>query len=322
MNAKRIGIVGARGHVGRELLKLLENDPTCTVAFVASKGAARQRASEAIGAVGRFADLVLEDVQPADLVAGAKYGDLDGVVLGLSNGQSAPWVQAVPAHIPLVDLSADHRFVDDGPFVYGLTERDRERVRSAKRIANPGCYATAVQLAVVPFLDVATRVHVFGISGYSGAGSTPSPKNDLQILADNVLPYDLAGHTQERELARHSGVVDMRFMPHVAPFFRGISCTIHIDLSSALDVDTALSRLRARFATEPLVTVVDGDMPPLVSDVRDRNGVVIGGVEVDVVNKRLVLVSVIDNLLKGAATQALQNLHLMLGVDELSGITP
>jgi len=313
--AKRIGVVGARGHVGRELLKLLENDPTCSVAFVASKGAAGQRADTAIGATGRFADLILEDVQPSDL----DKHDLDGVVLGLSNGQSAPWVEALPAHIPLIDLSADHRFDDDGPFIYGLTEKHRERLRGATRVANPGCYATAIQLALWPFEQAIERVQAFGVSGYSGAGSTPSTKNNLAILRDNLLAYDLVGHTQERELCRHSGL-DVRFMPHVAPFFRGITCTISVDLKDVVTVDQALATLRDRYRDEPLVTIVDGDMPPLVSDVREKNGVIIGGIEADRANKRLVIVAVIDNLLKGAATQALQNLHLALGVDEFSGI--
>lgn len=315
--AMRIGVVGARGHVGRELLKLLENDPGCSVAFVASKGAAGQRADAAIGATGRFADLILEDVQPCDL----DKHDLDGVVLGLSNGQSAPWVEALPAHIPLIDLSADHRFEDDGPFIYGLTEKHRERLRGATRVANPGCYATAIQLALWPFEQAIQRVQVFGVSGYSGAGSTPSTKNNLAILRDNLLAYDLVGHTQERELCRHSGL-DVRFMPHVAPFFRGITCTISVDLKDAITVDEALGTLRAAYRDEPLITIVDGDMPPLVSDVREKNGVIIGGIEADRANKRLVIVAVIDNLLKGAATQALQNLHLALGVDEFSGITP
>ena len=172
---------------------------------------------------------------------------------------------------------------------------------------------------MLPFEKEIVRATVFGVSGYSGAGSTPSPKNDLDILRDNLLPYALVGHTQERELNRHSGV-DVRFMPHVAPFFRGISCTIALDLKTAIGADEALARLQQRFIDEPLVDVIAGDA--LVTQVRDRNGVVIGGIEADVANKRLVIVSVIDNLLKGAATQALQNLHLCLGLDELSGITP
>jgi N-acetyl-gamma-glutamyl-phosphate reductase len=315
---KRIGLVGARGHVGRELLRLLEADASCEVVFVSSRGGAGARAGDAIGATGRFADLILEDLSPIDVEARS----VDGVVLGLSNGQSAPWVKALPPRVRLVDLSADHRFDDDGTgFVYGVTEKHRERVRNAHRIANPGCYATAAQLALWPFEKDVIRAQVFGVSGFSGAGSTPSPKNDLQILTDSILPYDLVGHTQERELQRHTGV-DLSFMPHVAPFFRGITVTVSLDLRRGIDVDEAHGLLAERFATEPLVEVMSGHNPPMVQQVREKNGVIIGGVHADPDHKRLVVVAVIDNLLKGAATQALQNLHLMLGVPELSGITP
>ena len=129
------------------------------------------------------------------------------------------------------------------------------------------------------------------------------------------------GHTQEREIQRHTGI-DLSFMPHVAPFFRGITVTVSLDLRRGIDVDEAHGMLAERFADEPLVQVMNGPNPPLVQQVREKNGVIIGGVHADPVQRRLVVVAVIDNLLKGAATQALQNLHLMLGVPELSGITP
>lgn len=317
MTKKRIGLVGARGYVGRELLKLLANDRTCEVVFIASKGAAGKKAGEVIGAEGPFADMVLEDLTPADVVG----RDVDGVVLGLSNGQAAPWAQGLPPKVRIVDLSADFRFDDAGGWVYGLTEKHREKLRGCQRVTNPGCYATAAQLAMWPFDDVIARAQVFGVSGYSGAGNTPSPKNDVTLLTDNLLPYDLIGHTQEREMRRHSGV-DLSFMPHVAPFFRGITVTVSLDLKEGLTAAQARERLHARYEHEPLVRLAEGELPPMVTQVREKNGVIIGGLHADVAARRLVLVAVIDNLLKGAATQALQNLHLALGVDELAGITP
>lgn len=303
----RIGIIGGRGFVGRELLSLLERDDHLDVAFVASRGGAGKTAREAINATGRFADLVLEDVSPEDVV----NRDVDGVFLGLSNGQSAPWVAAIPPKIRIVDLSADHRFDDTGTWLYGLTEKHRERLRGAQRISNPGCYSTAAQLAMWPFESIIERAHVFGVSGYSGAGSTPSPKNDLSLLEDGLMPYDLIGHTQEREMSRHSGV-DVRFMPHVAPFFRGITVTVALDLKEAVSADDAYGRLAERYQHEALIDVVRSEIPPLVRQVREKNGVIIGGITADVAARRLVIVAVIDNLLKGAATQALQNLHLAL----------
>jgi N-acetyl-gamma-glutamyl-phosphate reductase common form len=297
---KRIGLVGARGFVGSELVSLLDADPTCELVFVTSKGAAGT-------ALGRH---TLQDLSPDD-VAGA---GVDGVVFGLPNGQSQPWLDAIgDRDVAVVDLSSDHRF--DASWRYGLVEKSREALRGARRIANPGCYSTAAQLTLSPFQDVLECAHVFGVSGYSGAGATPSKKNDTALLADNLLPYDLIGHTQEKEMQHQSGA-DVRFLPHVAPFFRGITCTIAMDLSRALPADEARARLVERFQGERLVRVVDDE--PQVRDVRGRHTVIIGGLKS--AGRRLVAVAVIDNLLKGAATQALQNLHLALGVDELAGV--
>jgi N-acetyl-gamma-glutamyl-phosphate reductase common form len=313
---KRIGLVGARGHVGRELLKLLEADERSHVSFVSSKGGAGKLAKDAIGAVGRFADLELEDLDPADIV---RRG-VDGVILGLPNGASAPWLAAIPPSVRVVDLSADLRFDDSGDVVYGLTEKYRSQIKGARRIANPGCYATAAQLAMLPFEADIARAQIFGVSGFSGAGSTPSPKNDPENLRDNILPYDLVNHTQEREMTRHSGV-DVSFMPHVAPFFRGISVTVSLDLKRSISADDAFAMLAERYAKEALVHVLPGPMPPTVAQVRGNNRVIIGGVHAKISKQRLVVVAVIDNLLKGAATQAVQNMHLMLDEPELSGIT-
>lgn len=313
---KKIGLVGARGFVGKELLALLDDDDTCEVAFVASKGAAGTT-------LGKH---TLQDLSPGDVAARAKDGAVDAVVLGLQNGQSDPWVQALPAGTVVVDLSADHRFQTDerGGWTYGLVEKSRDAIRASKRIANPGCYSTAAQLAMLPFQegteDIIERATVFGVSGYSGAGSSPSKKNDTALLADNLLPYDLIGHTQEKEMAHQSGR-DVRFLPHVAPFFRGITCTLALDVRRHLEVEEAEVLLRRRFQHEHLVRVVDEE--PLVKDVREQHTVIIGGVRTARAKDgggRVVVVAVIDNLLKGAATQALQNVHLALGVDELSGI--
>jgi N-acetyl-gamma-glutamyl-phosphate reductase len=312
-----VGLIGARGYVGRELLALLERDPTLDVAFVSSKGGAGRTVGEAIGVAGRFASLVLEDLDPTEVRRRCVTGNVDALVLGLANGQAAPFVAGLPPHTVVVDLSADHRF--DDRWVYGLVERDRAQLRGAPRIANPGCYATAAQLALWPFVDVVERAHVFGISGWSGAGTTPSPKNDTSLLADNLLPYDLVGHTQEREMRRHAGI-DVRFLPHVAPFFRGIMVTVAMDLRTPLTRADADARLRERYADEPLVSVVDGELPPLVAQAREHHGCILGGVHASPDERRVVVVACIDNLLKGAATQALQNLHLALGIDERAGI--
>ncbi len=299
---RRVGIVGARGHTGSELMALVAGHPELTLAFVGSRSLAGRP-------VAGFPGLAYEAVAPESLEERAA----DAVVLALPNGASEAYVAAA-GDTPLVDLSADHRF--DDTWRYGLVELHRSRLHGARRIANPGCYATAAQLALAPLAELlAEAPRIFGVSGYSGAGTTPSPRNDPEQLKDNLMPYTLTGHTHEREITRHLGHT-VRFMPHVAPFFRGITLTIDVTLRAPLEREAIQRRYHERYAQEPLITLTDE--APLVRDAVGRHQVSIGGITVD--GARVVVVATIDNLLKGAATQALQNLNLALGLRELAGI--
>ncbi|KLD72803.1 N-acetyl-gamma-glutamyl-phosphate reductase, partial [Xanthomonas hyacinthi DSM 19077] len=231
----------------------------------------------------------------------------------------APYVAALDAAAVdpvVVDLSADYRF---GPgWYYGLPELTRARYAGQKRISNPGCYATAMQLAIAPLLDqLAGPPQCFGVSGYSGAGTTPSDKNDPELLRDNLMPYALTDHMHEREVSTQLGV-PVEFMPHVAPHFRGISMTVNLWLQQPLTLEAIQRRYRERYAGEPLIDVLDE--APWVSRIAGRHGAQIGGFTLAPGNKRLVVVATLDNLLKGAATQAMQNLNLALGLDELTSI--
>ena len=215
-----------------------------------------------------------------------------------------------------MDLSADYRF--DADWYYGLPELTRMQAAGRKRIANPGCYATAMQLAIAPMLDALSGpVQCFGVSGYSGAGTTPSDKNDPDKLRDNLMPYALAGHVHEREVA-HSLGHTIEFMPHVAAHFRGLTITANLHLSRPFALDEVRSRYRERYAHEPLVRVLDE--APWVSRIAGGHHAEIGGFTLSADGRRLVVVSTLDNLLKGAATQALQNLNLAFGFDEFAGI--
>jgi N-acetyl-gamma-glutamyl-phosphate reductase len=177
-----------------------------------------------------------------------------------------------------------------------------------------------MQLAIAPMRGVlAGPPQCFGVSGWSGAGTTPSDKNNPQLLADNLMPYALTNHVHEREVTAQLGF-PVEFMPHVAPHFRGITLTINLWLSQPLSVEQVKARYLAAYQQEPLVEVVD--QAPWVSRIAGRNGVQIGGFTLAPGGKRVVVVATIDNLLKGAATQALQNLNLALGLDELTAITP
>jgi len=237
----------------------------------------------------------------------------------LPNGKAAPFVAAVDAIAPqtlVIDLSADYRF-DDG-WYYGLPELTRGNYRAQRRISNPGCYATAMQLAIAPMRDVLEgAVQCFGVSGYSGAGTTPSDKNDPDKLRDNLMPYALTGHVHEREVTRQLGHA-VEFMPHVAPHFRGLTITANLHLARAVARDEAVARYRERYAREPLVRVADE--APWVSAIANAHHVDIGGFAIADDGRRLVVVSTEDNLLKGAATQALQNLNLAFDLEETAGI--
>ena len=157
----------------------------------------------------------------------------------------------------------------------------------------------------------------FGVSGYSGAGTTPSDKNNVDLLRDNLMPYALADHIHEREVGRQLGV-PVEFMPHVAPHFRGITMTVNLWLQQPAKVEDIRAVYRERYAGEPLVRVIDD--APWVSRIAGRHGVEIGGFTVAPGGKRVVLVATLDNLLKGAATQAMQNLNIAFGFDELESI--
>ncbi|CAD0328881.1 N-acetyl-gamma-glutamyl-phosphate reductase [Xanthomonas hortorum] len=308
-----IGIVGARGHTGSELIKLVVAHPHLQLVFVSSRELAGQAVADHNQAYQ--GELRYESLD-ADAVA-AKAADV--VILALPNGKAEPFVAAIDAARPqtlLIDLSADYRF--DPAWYYGLPELTRGKYAGQKRISNPGCYATAMQLTIAPLLDqLAGPPQCFGVSGYSGAGTTPSDKNNPALLADNLMPYALTNHMHEREVSAQLGV-PVEFMPHVAPHFRGLTMTVNLWLQQPLTREQIQARYAQRYADEPLIEIVDE--APWVSRIAGKHGVQIGGVTLAPGNKRVVVVATLDNLLKGAATQAMQNLNLAFGWDELTAI--
>ncbi|MEA0967575.1 N-acetyl-gamma-glutamyl-phosphate reductase [Xanthomonas campestris pv. campestris] len=308
-----IGIVGARGHTGAELIKLIAAHPQLQLVFVSSRELAGQRVAE--HSDGYQGELRYESLD-ADAVAAKAAGV---VILALPNGKAEPFVAAIDANRPqtlLIDLSADYRF--DSAWYYGLPELTRHTYAGQRRISNPGCYATAMQLAITPLREqLAGPPQCFGVSGYSGAGTTPSDKNNPALLADNLMPYALTNHMHEREVSAQLGV-PVEFMPHVAPHFRGITMTVNLWLQQPLTREQIHARYLERYAHEPLIEIVDE--APWVSRIAGTHGVQIGGFTVAPGNKRVVVVATLDNLLKGAATQAMQNINLALGWDELTAI--
>jgi N-acetyl-gamma-glutamyl-phosphate reductase len=308
-------VVGARGHTGAELLPLLYRHPNFELVAVGSGSAAGEKVSAHIEGM-KGSSLQFSDIQPQDLA----HVQADACVLALPNGAASGYVEVLDRVRPetvIVDLSADYRF--DPAWAYGQPERFAARLAGARRIANPGCYATAAQLALAPLVGQFAGVPAaFGVSGYSGAGTSPSRRNDPQVLENNLLPYTLVDHVHEREVSHHLAH-DIRFLPHVASFFRGISMTVAVELIEAQTEQELLARFHDYYAGSPLVEVRAGI--PEVKEIRGRHGVVIGGFAVSKAHPcRVSLVTVLDNLLKGAATQAVQNLNLAFGLDALAGL--
>ncbi|KAJ3194476.1 hypothetical protein HK101_002635 [Irineochytrium annulatum] len=318
-----VGIIGARGHTGQELIKLIDNHPQLNLTHVSS----RELAGKPVDYY-KSSQVTYSNLSPADLPA---QKDVGVWVLALPNKLAKPYVQALDQSAPeavVVDLSADHRFIP--AWAYGLPELydGRNRISKSTRISNPGCYATASQLALAPLAERgllgACAPSIFGVSGYSGAGTTPSPKNDLAVLSDNLLPYSLTGHIHEKEISHHlssiGNAVNVAFVPHVGQFFRGITVTLNVPLADHAAGKDIRSLFANYYRGDRLVRVLqEGDIPE-VKAISGRHGVEIGGFKVDPDNARVVIVATIDNLLKGAATQALQNINIALKFEEYAGI--
>jgi N-acetyl-gamma-glutamyl-phosphate reductase len=301
-----VGVVGARGHTGAELVRLIRDHPSLELTFAGSRELAGQP-------VPGIENVVFESIGTDDV----SRHDLEVVILALPDGAGDPYVEALDEDTVIVDISADHRF--DDTWAYGLPELFRNKVQGTRRISNPGCYATAMQIALAPLVaDVSGVPAVFGVSGYSGAGTTPGPRNDPERLRDNLMPYRLVGHNHERETVRHLGI-PVRFIPHVHPAFRGLLVTAHIPLDRPRTTGEIRSQYEEQFGREPLIEIRDAI--PELREGAGQAGVILGGFDTSADGLNAVVVAVEDNLLKGAAVQAIQNVNLALGLGELAGLT-
>ncbi|KAI4154934.1 MAG: hypothetical protein L6R39_001331, partial [Caloplaca ligustica] len=279
-----VAVIGARGYTGKALIEILNNHPHMDLRHVSSRELAGQKLK---GYDKR--DITYENLSPDDVRRMEEKGHIDCWVMALPNGVCKPFVDAIDevgrGESVIVDLSADYRFDDN--WTYGLPELvDRAQIAKASRISNPGCYATAAQVGIAPLVDhLGGQPTVFGVSGYSGAGTKPSPKNDVENLRDNLIPYSLTDHIHEREISARLGR-DVAFIPHVAVWFQGIHHTISIPLSSALTSRDIRTLYQDRYAGEPLVRIT-GE-PPFVRDIAGKHGVHVGGFGVHSSGKRVV----------------------------------
>lgn len=313
-----VGVLGASGYAGRELSAFIAQHPHLTLAF-ATANAQRGETLELPG--GAITFVATED---------APLAKADLVFSSLPHGASAEWVaRARDAGARVVDLSTDLRIGNAAPEAvpYGLTEWQRDAVRGARVVANPGCYPTSALLALLPLLErdliaAGATVSVNAASGVTGAGL--SPRLDLLFgeLTENFRAYGV-GNTHRHLNEMRAAVqllgrdVDLLFTPHLLPVARGILATITVPLRT--DLADPLEPWRARYANEPFVEVVDA--LPELRQVQRRNVARIAVRRVEHVRTPTMQVfCAIDNLVKGAAGQALQNANLMLGLDETLGL--
>ena len=297
----RVALIGARGYTGQALIELCNRHPYIDLRHVSSRELAGQKLKGYDKREVTYENLSVQDVRKMQ-----EEGQIDCWVMALPNGVCKPFVDAVNSSSKqtlIVDLSADHRFETD--WTYGLPELvDRASIAKATRISNPGCYATAAQIGIAPLVPfLAGPPTVFGVSGYSGAGTKPSPKNDVQYLTNNIIPYSLTDHVHEKEISAQLKT-EVAFVPHVAVWFQGIHHTINIPLSQEMTSRDVRNIYQDRYAGEKLLKVI-GEAPS-VKKIAGKHGVEMGGFAVHSSGKRAVVVATIDNLLKGAATQCLR----------------
>jgi N-acetyl-gamma-glutamyl-phosphate reductase len=327
--AARVAIAGATGYTGQELLRLLARHPAVRIAAATSSTATS--APRRLPALARIWDGAI-----APLAPGALAEQSDVVFLALPDTAAAELAPAlVDAGVRVIDLSGAFRLRDresrarwypethriPAAVAYGLTEREHDAVANAALVANPGCYPTATLLALAPLVDAGlvapdADVIVDAKSGVSGAGKTPSERTHFSECHGSLSAYGVFGHRHGAEIEQGVGR-PVTFTPHLVPIDRGILATIYVRVPRGTSEDTLAAVYDAAYAGAPFVRLT-GPALPEIKQVAHTNFCDIGW-RVDG-SGRAILVAVIDNLLKGASGQAVQNLNVMLGIDERTGL--
>lgn len=321
-NKINIGIIGAAGYTGGELIRLLLNHPYAVIAFAQSGSNSGNLVSKVHG------DLVGE----TDLKFSAEHHfDVDVIFFCAGHGEAKKFVAAneIPAHVKLIDIGNDFRLNADATingrtFVYGLPELQREKITSANSIANPGCFATAIQLGILPLAKAGllNEVYTTGITGSTGAGQSLAATSHFSWRANNVQAYKTLTHQHNAEILQSINSLqsssslneeDFNFVPWRGDFTRGIF------ISSQIKTDLSLEDLNVLYQEfykdHPFTTVTTDAV--FLKQVVNTNKCII---QLEKVESKLVVHSAIDNLLKGASGQAVQNMNLIFGIEEMAGL--
>lgn len=314
----RAGIIGGAGYTAGELIRLLVNHPDVELAWVNSTSNAGNRVADIHQGLIGETSLRFTDDTPWD--------DIDVLFCCTPHGKTREFMDAtaVPERVKIIDLSTDYR-IEDGThdFVYGLPELNRKRlVRGATRVANPGCFATAIQLALLPLaknLLLNSDIHVTAITGSTGAGVKPSPTSHFSWRNDNVSVYKPFRHQHLAEIRQSlsslqsSFKADINFIPVRGCFSRGIMAIVYTDCPLELE---QVRKLYEDYYDDHSFTFVT-DKAPDLKDVVNTNKCIL---HLDKVDGKLLITSVIDNLIKGASGQAVHNMNLIFGLQERVGL--
>ena len=342
MDKIRIGVLGASGYTGADLVRLAARHPDVQIAALTANTHAGKTMAEV------FPHFFMLDLPRLVAWEDVDWTELDAVFCGLPHGTTQEITAAVLAANPamkVIDMSADFRLRDmatyakwyghehrapdlQGEAVYGLTEVYREAIRPARLIACPGCYPTAALLSLIPaakggLIDTG-EIIVDAKSGVSGAGRAPKQNTLFTEAGEGLSPYSIAQHRHAPEIEQEIGVaagasVTVNFTPHLIPMSRGELCTSYVRLDRGASADDLRSALSEAYRGEPFVHVAPKGVLPQTQNVRGSNYVQVG-VFADRIEGRAILVSVLDNLVKGSAGQAIQNMNLAFGFEETAGL--
>lgn len=317
VNKIKVGIVGGAGYTGGELIRILLNHPQAEISFVRSKSNA-----------GNFLHSVHQDLlgETEMKFAAEMNNDIDVLFLCVGHGEAKTFLEknAIPNEIKIIDLSQDFRLgetVQSRKFVYGLPELNKEKIKTANNVANPGCFATAIQLGLLPLAKAGLLddIYTTGITGSTGAGQGLNATSHFSWRANNIQAYKTLTHQHLAEIGQSflqlnpAGDVDLSFVPWRGDFTRGIF--ISSQIKCELSIEELTSLYKEYYSDHPFVSISSD--PIFLKQVINTNKCF---VQLEKVGTKLVIHSIIDNLLKGASGQAVQNMNLMFGVDETAGL--
>ena len=312
----KVGILGAAGYTGGELIRLLLNHPEAEIVFAHSESNAGNNVTDVHEGLLGETTLKFSADMPFDKV--------DVIFLCFGHGKSEAFLKehAVPANVRIIDLAQDFRISGDHDFVYGLPETHRDIIKSARHLANPGCFATCIQLALLPALKagiISGDIHINGITGSTGAGQKPGATTHYSWRNDNISVYKTFTHQHLLEINQtveelHPGY-DGRlfFIPQRGCFARGIFVTAYATCNTPLE---EVQKIYADYYQDAAFTHVVGKSPDMKQVVNTNKAIVY----VERHEDQLLMISCIDNLLKGAVGQAVENMNLMFGLNEDCGL--